>query len=505
MKVTSVIVTAFILITTGINVYASLPDNPYKLTGDIPLAEDMYSGIYEAVSALQCHGYFCSLEYYDYPIKASNLRSDLQKIEKTGLSPSALKAYHYLQMRFGENNTYEGFDCGIDMYGALAINRDSSFNWGLFPRLEYNIGNFYFTSRYTIESGLTDNTRYQGKKWNGFTGYGNTVYGAYNKDKLRISFGRRRMNLGPGKTGSMMLDGNSLPYDGLSVEYYLTNNFRISSFTFVLDPFQEISGDFHERYLSGHRILYQPINSLTLGLTETVIYGGHGRNPEVYYIFPLFFLHGAQLNQGRDDNTLIEAEFRYFPGFAAEIYGQLLIDDFQVESKTLEDNEPSEYGFLIGVYKAELPVLKFLEIRTEYARVTNRTYNQPNERNRYLNRGYYMGHPLGNDGDTWLSELTFRCNDKLTAKIEYRHNRRGEGKIEAPWDTPWLLAPDYNESFPTGIVETTKDLSIRVEYMPVSSFSVLMSAWLTDVKNMNNTLNLNDDFAGVKISTGIVF
>jgi len=472
------------------------------MAGEIPLSEDNYEGIYRAVDNLKSLGLLGN--FNDRPYDAARLRSGLGQIDTIGLTSAGRQAYSYLRARLGNEAQPNGFGTGIDIGAIAETAKGSDFNWRLYPQIEYQRSNFYLISRYTIESGLVDEPRYQGNKWRGFGGYGSNVYGTYQTHNFQAFLGRRRIEWGPGRSGSLILSGISMPYDGLSVDARLGRNFNFSAFTFFLDPFQDTSGIFQERYLSGHRLLWMPGPSFNLGFSEIVIYGGEGRNPEIYYIIPLFFLHGSQLNQRRDDNAFIEADFRWSPVRATEIYGQLLLDDFQIENKTLQDHEPAEYGFLAGLYRSDIPGLRFFEIRTEYARVTNRTYNQPLPRNRYLNQGYYIGHPLGNDGDTWLTEVTFRPAGNFWAAIKYSYARKGEGKVEIQWTEPWLLTETYGEKFPTGIVQNTRELSINVEYWLYGNLRSSIRGWIGSISNVDNVSGLKDNYSGIRFSIDIL-
>lgn len=474
------------------------------IRGDLPLNEPAYESVYHALDILQAHGFLLQTRFYDRPYSADLIRRLLSQINPDKLGKSAKTAYEYLNTRLG-GEVKKDITAGFEAYGTVYSTGDSTFRWGLFPRVEYRTRDFFFSTRYTVESALEDNPRYQGKKWRGFGGYGTSVYGAYRTEKLNINFGRRRLNWGPGKTGSMILSGYSMPYDGLELSYNIHRSIQLSAVSIVLDSQRDSTGAYEQRYLSGHRLIIKPYSRLTLGFSEFVIYGGVGRNPEVYYALPLFFLHGAQLNQGLDDNTLIEADFRLNLMSATQIYGQLLIDDIQVESKTRADNEPSEYGLLLGLFHAGIPALELFDIRIEYARVTNWTYNQPHDRNKYLNRGYEIGHPLGNDGDMIYTALTCRPSTKLICELEYSYRRNGEGSIEAVWDEPWMDVPEYSEDFPTGVVEKTHELKGSLEYLHNNHLLGSISAWYGDVSNSGNSGGLDEDYSGAQFTIKMLF
>jgi len=144
-----------------------------------------------------------------------------------------------------------------------------------------------------------------------------------------------------------------------------------------------------------------------LGLFETVLFGGEGRPPELYYLNPLQFFHAAQLNENEDDNTILGLDFTLLPGQGFSSYGQVIVDDVQIDDKSPGDREPAEFGFLFGVCKAGRVKSAVPDITLEYVRLTNRTYHQRDPRNRYLYRNHLIGHPLGPDADSLSLAVRF--------------------------------------------------------------------------------------------------
>ncbi|MBD3232666.1 MAG: hypothetical protein GF315_02970 [candidate division Zixibacteria bacterium] len=472
---------------------------------DIPLNESNYRGIYRAVEVLRNQGWLDYFEFYDSPYRFEKLANELESLEPYRLSPSGKAAYEYLRMRIKDHLYSEELTFGADIGTGVIDEDEAEFQWDLYPLLEYKTGGFSFISRYTIASSLEDNPRYQGKKWSGFGGYGSTVYGAYTTERLHLKLGRQRMKWGSGNSGSLILSGRSMPYDGLQFTYALRYNLKIKTFTFVLDPYEDSLGTYNERYLSGHRLIWMPFENLIFGLSEVVIYGGEGRNPEIYYTIPLFFLHGSQLNQSRDDNTLIGTDFRWRPFAATEVYGEFMIDDLQIEDKSKMDDEPAEYAMLFGIYRSGLPLLPLFDLSLEYVRITNRTYNQPEPRNRYINRGYYIGHPLGNDVDKLTGEIVFRPAGSIWVSVELSTTRRGEGRVENQWDTPWLYTDNFKEDFPTGVVEKANEVRIFLEYLTFYNTRLFVSGWYQDINNLNNIEEAEDQTSGFEVGMNFTF
>jgi hypothetical protein len=291
--------------------------------------------------------------------------------------------------------------------------------------------------------------------------------------------------------------------DGLAYTYRLGRlalSYRLARLD-GLSPERDGVDQFVNRYLAGHRLDAHLGYGLRVGVFETVIFGGAGRSVDFFYLNPIIFFHSSQLNEGMDDNTFLGFDFTYKPTGGLKIYGQLLVDDFQIENELPGDQEPNEIALQIGFYKLNL--MAGVDIRAEYERVTNRTFNQIFERNRYLYHGQLISGARGNDydkinlsADRWLSE--FRL-----VKVNLSYLRQGEGRVSGDWTEPWLDSTGtYSEPFPTGTVWKTLHLSAGFNGF-ISEFAfVSFEAGIELHKNYLHIIRQSKElpFANLKIS-----
>jgi hypothetical protein len=239
-----------------------------------------------------------------------------------------------------------------------------------------------------------------------------------------------------------------------------------------------------------------------LGFFETVIFGGTGRQVDFFYLNPILFFHADQLNEFVDDNTFMGVDFTFKPNSGWKLYGQLLVDDFQVDNKTSEDNEPNEIAFMLGSYAVD--VIRSTDLRVEYSRVTNRTFNQSHERNRYTFNNELIGSALGNDYDLINSSITHWLSPNLNLALNISHARQGEGRVSSQWDTPWLeTSGGYSEPFPTGTVWSTTKLSLSTRGFATDFLYFDLKGGIEKHKNFGNVEGDNRTlpFARIQLST----
>lgn len=369
--------------------------------------------------------------------------------------------------------------------------------WFTSSQLDYRISEKYSTQiAYLSDSRLTHDPTYMGKRWISTAGYAELAVISYQSDRLAIDLGRKRNLWGIANSGkSLMLSSQAMPMDGISVSYTVNRQVSVHTIIAYISHLATDSlsrGDVHQdnRYFSAHALRVSPANWLDIVLKESVVYGGPGRRLELQYVMPLPIYHFEQLNEGSDDNTMFGLEMVVRYKNRAAGFCEILLDDLQIESKTASDREPSMYGIALGGLLFDWP-LKASHWEINYDRVTNRTYNQLYDRNRYIHQNRSIGYPLGPDNELVKIAYIYHINSQLHCGIELSNHRRGEGRINSPWTTPWLDDPGYKDEFPSGVVRTEKGVRFRLNYFAKNIIQSKLSVEYADIKNDRNIIDNN--------------
>ena len=250
----------------------------------------------------------------------------------------------------------------------------------------------------------------------------------------------------------MALSG-AKPYERIKAGFKLSEHLQLTWFTAQLDEYVEYEDTvkvIYNRYLAGHRAELN-WKHFQLGMNEFILYGGIGRQIELYYLLPLYALHGEQLNHRWDDNTLWSVDAKLIvPPFRGAV--ELIVDDFQIDSESEADREPSEYGFALKGDAAILNEPLFLTVTGKYEMVTNLTFNQNMPYNRYLYENEPLGAEDGNDYEKYSLGLS-AVGSEYGGNFKLFYLSKGEGRIDDKWAEPWVDDPDWTEKFPSGIVE----------------------------------------------------
>ncbi len=348
---------------------------------------------------------------------------------------------------------------------------------------------------------------YEGKKWRGLAGDIEQASLYLNVGQLRVTMGREQLFWSV-RPVNLFISASAEPLDLFRLQYQ-KGRLGFEFFFARLDASRPDSVDIlrlsndsfnDNRYLVGHRIDITIRHNLRLSLIETVTYGGEGRPAELYYLNPLQFFHTAQLNQDQNDNTMLGGEVSWLPRRGLHLYGQLLVDDFQIEKKSHGDQEPNEIGVVLGIFKTNGGDTYHSDLRLEYTKISNRTYHQREPRNRYLYKNRSLGHSLGADADSLSASVKFWLKQDFSFEIETALTRHGEGSIYNSWDEPWSTSTSetYSEPFPTGIVQQSRHLAVYLKgYVPFNSYLsrhlfVSLGAGSGSFKNERNMSGVNN-------------
>ena len=454
----------------------------------MPLGRPEYEFLYERIERLQTLG----INRFDFQLGPySTTREDftfepfsnLVKVPQEKLTLFGFAGESFSAQRSFPSKSLESFRAG------LAANP--------FEKL-FVYGNF------VLDEGRAIDPAYTGKKWRGFAGDVEQAFVNYQTNSFDITFGRFASFWGPRNSlvlsSNVALDGfgYSIRWGKLSLSYRLA---RLDGMSPEIDSVVQ----FENRYFAGHRLDVHIHKNLRVGFFETVVFGGPGRQLEFYYLNPIIFFHGSQLNEGADDNTFVGLDFDFIPKRGIRLYGQLLIDDFQIDSKEQGDQEPNETGLTVGAHL--IKIIEQFDIKTNYSRVSNRTYNQALSRNKYLHNGQLLSAADGNNYyQLSVSMLHWLDNNNVTAGVNFRYTRKGEGNVADPWATPWLdVTGQYKEPFPSGVVEKINSISLSARGFIGNYFFFDFEAGLAEIKNLNHIAGIGQTSPFVRLQVSTFF
>ena len=282
----------------------------------------------------------------------------------------------------------------------------------------------------------------------------------YHHREFTAWLGRNWEIWGPGFTGSLVLDAQSPPADGLGATW-TTDRW---SARYRMGRLDDFPGDpeAQARYLAGHRIDLALSPDVRLGLSETALVATDGPFP-LWLANPLLpWVLTQQEDRGKSEKTNIfwAVDAAWMPRTGCSLYGQFLLDDAMVD---LEDRDtyPDQMGLLGGLVWSPGPASSW-HYGLEYCRLWSWTYVHRTPPVRYTSWAAPLGHPQGPDSEavTVFTGHDFNAG-KVSALIWGRWHRHGQvhlgtevspvGSVDLSYPTPpvavwWQLGA--NTTFP---------------------------------------------------------
>jgi len=140
------------------------------------------------------------------------------------------------------------------------------------------------------------------------------------------------------------------------------------------------------KYAAVHHLSMNLTPWLNMGLFESVIFGRRDRF-EFGYLNPIIFLRSVEGNLGSRDNALIGADFKINLLKRGQIYGQLMLDEFNL-SKMREQSGwwGNKTGIQLGAKYLDVASVKNLDMQVEWNRVRQFTYSHFDSISSYADR-----------------------------------------------------------------------------------------------------------------------
>ncbi|MFQ5675607.1 MAG: capsule assembly Wzi family protein, partial [bacterium] len=198
-----------------------------------------------------------------------------------------------------------------------------------------------------------------------------TGYAVFRLPWFDLEVGRDLLEWGPGFRGNLILSRNSNFYD----LFKATFRYRKLKFEY----FHAFLNAEQSKYLAGHRIEVQPVESLRFAINETVVYGG--RSVEFLYANPFIPIIIAERHVGNKDNNMVSVDLTWFlKNNRAKVYAEFLFDDFNL-AKNLFHDFVNKWGILFGGHWVDPFGVENVDFRMEYVRIQPFVYWHSSRKN----------------------------------------------------------------------------------------------------------------------------
>jgi hypothetical protein len=327
--------------------------------------------------------------------------------------------------------------------------------------------------------------------------------------RFKFGFGKDRYNWGPLELGGLLLSDYNEGLTGFCQQYKL-GSFVLKGVTAQLntlvDP-ADLSKRTH-RYFAASRLEYYK-RDYGAAVGQSMLYVGVDRSWDMRYFFPFYIFHYGQMtdshgygNDGQNSKGSIDG-YAKIPKSPLEIYGELLVDDFQAHGDPVSRSAQNCVAWMAGLRLRDAGRwYGFIE----GGRVSTYTYNHRITAKQYIYNDNFIGSPLGPDQELLWGKigraLYESYDDILRADINFWLRRSGERSIGYRFPDIFNTRGD---PVPFGIVEDELSVWASASFR---RFYVDMEArgGVTMYRNRNNEISSWKPypFIGVFLSSGIL-
>ncbi len=242
----------------------------------------------------------------------------------------------------------------------------------------------------------------------GYITFGATPY-------VDVSFGYDKNFIGNGQRSLFLSDvGNN--------NLFLRLNTRIWKFNYqnlfmeLTNAYQSNPGDnlLGKKYAAMHHLDINLTQWLNVGLFEGVVFGRPDRF-EFGYLVPVIFYRSVERDQGSPDNAVVGMDFKANIAHTAQLYGQLLFDEFKIsELKAGNGWWANKFGYQLGAKYIDAFKVKNLDLQLELNRVRPYTYSHYDSVANYSHYNQPLAHPLMANFNEWIGVMRYRPAPKWT-------------------------------------------------------------------------------------------
>ena len=270
-----------------------------------------------------------------------------------------------------------------------------------------------------------------------------------------LFFGRMDRNWGPSVTQGLLLSDDPYGLDHLGV-WVGTSALQLQALVTQLDSRADSTGAIERRFMVQHRLWVRPGGGRwTVALWEGLVWSGADRGLEPWYANILNLGILEQLNTGTNVNSLLGVDLERRGN--TTLYAQAMLDDIQVDRKTVTDKKPASWALTVGA-KGGLAGAAWTLF---YTQVANLTYRNEDNFQVPLYHGLGTGRNFADYDQATLRVSAIGPGGVLVAP-EVTWLRQGEGD-------PRLAHPDPAAYASTaalfqGVVERTLRLALGVDW-----------------------------------------
>ncbi len=296
------------------------------------------------------------------------------------------------------------------------------------------------------------------------------------RDKwVNLEYGRAREIWGPMTEDNLILSGSAPSYERLLMQISLgrfTYRYQFGFLETVRDT------DFINRYIVIKCLQYSNRRNLIVGMSEALVLAGINRPLDLAYLNPLNLHIETDLNNRSTsaaknyNNAVYTLHLDWLARNNLRLTASLAVDEFKLERQEIKQGEPDIMGYLFRTAWTPMKEPMGLTFIGKYVRLDTYFGQHSYAYVNFVNRDYFIGHPIGNDADQVAAAARMVFKYPIMAEIEFGRRRWGDNSLI---NNAYAPIEDYRtRPFPSGAKRENRYLALRINSHPLKSLSFSM-------------------------------
>jgi hypothetical protein len=195
--------------------------------------------------------------------------------------------------------------------------------------------------------------------------------------------------------------------------------------------FTEMNADFRfrdellpKKFFAYHHLSLNLTPNFNIGLFESVVYARDKGHFELQYLNPIIFYRSVEQMLGSNDNALLGLDFKANLFQTAQVYGQLMLDEFLLSNVRAGTGWwANKQAFQVGAKYIDVAGISNLDLQGEFNFIRPYTYQHETRFTNYQHYQQPLAHPMGANLYEWIGILRYQPLGQLnlTGKAIYTH------------------------------------------------------------------------------------
>ena len=175
-----------------------------------------------------------------------------------------------------------------------------------------------------------------------------------------------------------------------------------------------LNGLYNKKYASMHHLGINATKWLNIGFFESIIFG-RDDHFDYSYLQPVIFLRSIEQQNGSPDNANVGIDLKANIGRRAQLYGQLMLDEFLKDEALSGDRYwwGNKQGYQLGGKYVDLFGIRNLDLQAEFNQVRPFMYQFRDTTGSYAHYSQPLAHPMGGNLREYVGILRYQPLSRL--------------------------------------------------------------------------------------------